>query len=178
MHTVQVSRLPWRTPRIVGIVAANASSIAIRAAVTQRGAAPPSVNAAQPPARTWAALPPATGSFFGGLSSAMACDLARSSAVRLVRTGPELYTSLGPPLSAPPDRLGYLLWSGQPRPFAASADSDSVSRSFPRHSWWCRNSSVNASQCELGTIWKLSVAIDLLSPLGTPAFGSVFAGSP
>src|SRR4051794_11885782 len=65
MHTVHVSRLPCDTPRIVGMVAASASTITMRAAVTHAGALPPSVKACQPPAFAFAAFPPsAIGSFF------------------------------------------------------------------------------------------------------------------
>src|SRR5688572_23304315 len=53
----------------VGIVAANAITSTMRAAITHFGALPLSVNAAQPPALVLAALPLgasfATGSFFG-----------------------------------------------------------------------------------------------------------------
>jgi hypothetical protein len=67
--------------------------------------------------------------------------------------------------------------SGQPKPFAASTPSHSSRWPLPRHSWCLRNSSVNCSQCVLGTIWKLSVAIGLLSDDG-PFVGSVFPGTP
>src|SRR5439155_8551188 len=59
-------------------VAASASTSTTRAAITHRGAVPPSVKAAQPPARVRAALPSTTGSL-NVLPLASTCSLSLSS---------------------------------------------------------------------------------------------------